>query len=101
MFRCTHPPGSAEPASRGRRERWRANCTRWPSLGADPEGLRLRGQERAGRLRAGEGAGFTEAGEHGFAESLLAKPVLLIPWPMTAGDSLILPGICAPPGGGR
>ena len=31
------------------------------------------GLECSGWLRAGKGAGFTEAGEHGLAESLLAK----------------------------
>ena len=60
--------------------------------------VEVRGFERPGWLRTGEGAGFAEAGEHGFPESLLAKPGLAESHPLAAEDSLILPGVRAPPG---
>ena len=58
--------------------------------GARPRALRW--------LWTGERAGFAEAVEHGFAESLLAKPGLAESQAVAAGDSLILLGICPPPG---
>jgi hypothetical protein len=61
--------------------------------------VKMRGFERSGWLRTGEGAGFAEAGEHGFPEPLLAKPGLAKSQRVAAGNSLILPGIRAPPGG--
>lgn len=60
--------------------------------------VEVRGFERSGWLRAGEGAGFAVAGEHGFTESLLAKPGLGEPESVTAGDSVILSCVGSPPG---
>ena len=60
--------------------------------------VEVRGFERSGWLWTGERAGFAEAIEHGFPESLLAKSGLAEAQPVAAGDSLILLGIRDPPG---
>ena len=45
-------------------------------LGTFAVEVEVRGFERSGWLRPGEGAGFAVPGKHGFPESLLAKPSL-------------------------